>query len=90
MERLEQISSALEISPSGVLSNIDIWKVRDKSILPYEVTKTKGDGFTGVLSPDETLLLKKFRSIKNEKLRRFVLSQIRAIVMADKELNKKE
>lgn len=83
VERLEQIAKILGIQPTDILS--ESAEVREE-MEDYRYLKTR---FPGILSQDEAKLLKLFRSVVNERLKRGILSQVKTVVAVEKELKRK-
>lgn len=85
VERLEQIAKVLGIQPTDILSKTAVEKVREETE-DYRYLKTR---FSGILSQDEAKLLKLFRSVINERLKKGILSQVKAVAAVEKELKSK-
>lgn len=78
IERLLQIGTALELSPSDFLSDTFVGKISE-GIQVYKDAGVKLKRLASTLSAQEILLLKTFRSVGNEKLKRNILSHIKVI-----------
>lgn len=84
IERLEQIAAALGIDPADILSKKPSEKV-DEKIEGYGYVK----GLPASFSKDEMRLLKIFRSVASERLKKTILSQVKSIASVEKEFKSK-
>lgn len=84
IERLEQIAAALGIDPADILSKKPSEKVGEK-IEGYGYVK----GLPASFSQDEMRLLKVFRSVASERLKKTILSQVKSIASVEKEFKSK-
>jgi transcriptional regulator with XRE-family HTH domain len=82
IERLEQIATALKFDPADLLSKTPVEKVSERM-------EGYLKGLPGGLSQDEVKLLKLFRSISSEGLKKSVFSQVKGIATVEKELKRK-
>ncbi|MBI3815555.1 MAG: helix-turn-helix transcriptional regulator [Nitrospinae bacterium] len=87
VERLLQISAVLEADPSEIISPKTVEKVKEEMENYSRRTNTKR--FWNNLSKDEAMLLKKYRTITNENLRRSILFQVKTLSSAEKEFKGK-
>ncbi len=88
VKRLEEIARVLRFDLSDFLSRSPAEKVGEKAE-DYEYLKVL-KGFPGVLSEDEARLLKTFRSLVNERLKKMILSQTKTIATLTREHIKKK
>ncbi len=85
VERLQQIGAALGISPSDFLSDIPVDKIREETTDYTAMLK----GFWRNLNSDETVLLKKFRTITNKRLRQSILFQVKTLSSVERGLRRR-
>jgi transcriptional regulator with XRE-family HTH domain len=85
VERLQQIGTALGIFSSDFLSDIPVDKVREET----KDFRAMSKGFYGNLDSDEVLLLKKFRTITNKRLRQSILFQVKTLSSVERGLKRR-
>jgi len=78
VERLQQIGMVLGVEVSDILSSRFADKVMEKTQV-YEQRRIKLKGFWDDVSKEELLLLRKFRSITDKRLRRSILLQVKIL-----------
>ena len=87
VERLEQIATALDADIIDFIARSAVEKiVKDGE----EYKTSKALRFPNVLSEDERKLIKIFRRLANEKLKKVALTQVKTIAIIKKELTGKK